>query len=258
MVRLKVITLLVVVLTMSFAANTQAECEGDVNCNGVVDGSDLALLAGSFGDADCPLLSNIDMSEYLPTVGMTRHYKARIFSSTDEIRESTCTTVWDGTQDVTTYEDGSKLIYVTSQDSRGYVLSSVKRFYPDNTLEYEDVHEPPIEYLWPSDNKSTGESWGGMSVLTMNDYDGVSAEPYDTSQAIHTRIYNLLAVEDISISAGDFPGCLKIYLTKGGGTTATVYWLAKDFGVVRKTMSASASDMGSSGYILELESFDQP
>lgn len=53
MARLQGIVLMVICFSMVMPANGWSQCEGDVDCNGVVDGSDLALLASSYGTTGC-------------------------------------------------------------------------------------------------------------------------------------------------------------------------------------------------------------
>jgi hypothetical protein len=57
--RLLYLFLTIIITIFCFASLSWSACEGDLDCDGVVDGSDLALFADSFGDAGCSACADL-------------------------------------------------------------------------------------------------------------------------------------------------------------------------------------------------------
>jgi len=177
----------------------------------------------------------IDMTSYRQPVGMDKTFTVTYYgdpvtqSQLVVTRESQETTVWshpDGSYE--TYNELSELFY----DPSGQLVGSCT---------YDQ--SPPGSL--PDESKQVGESWGGAYILTCD-----SGPP-----KIKPMLFTLVGVETVTVPAGTFNNCLKIFRNRGNSGSTTIMWYAPGMGWIKRYYEGKDNYGGT---VYELSSFTAP
>lgn len=202
-----------------------AECPGDNDCDGDVDALDLSIVASNFGRTDCGLpASTINPENYQAPVGMEKVMAVKLYNVSGQPTITTTVVTEDGwTKWIE--EDGSYCDYYPEKE---------ECYNADGDLLYTCLNVPDEIPHLPDGITRVDETWGGYFVRTC---DGGTS-------SIVIRMYTFLGIEDVTVPAGTFVNCLKIYRDRGNN--ATISWYAPGMGWVKRVYSSS---------VYELESF---
>lgn len=229
MVHLKGIVLLVISLAVGICTNGWCHCEGDLDCNGVVDGKDLASFSTSYGDSGCATCATVDLVDYRPPIGSTKVFERTNYSQTPPV-PSEFTGTFNGNEVTKTFEDGGWSIEYFPQDLSK--LASVVYYDASENEEWETILNPPIPTVYFSGVVRNGESWGGGSVKVATREDPL---PSDVKSGVRLLFCTFVGLEDVTVPAGTFESCARIHLTiqDGQWSEQRFYWLAQGIGLIK-------------------------
>lgn len=135
------------------------------------------------------------------------------------------------------YSDGSKVEHLKKDDSKG-TLEIGRRIYNTDGSLYQDLtYFPAVIGVDLAGTKEVGKIWGNAYVAKKPDGSMYGAE---------TRMFSIMGIEDITVPAGTFTNCTKVYHTTG--TYDSVAWYAEGIGMVKR--------IGVDG-LMELQGFAQ-
>lgn len=229
-----IILIAVSVLFLLLPMISLAECPADFDCDGDVDAQDLTILAKDLGSVDCgPCAPNMIPEDYRPPVGLVRTFNSTRYPTS---LEPYILTVSVGETETTwAYEDGSSEIYALGKEE----------FYDTNGELIRACLHDPSEFTSLSDGpKHINESWGGYYATSCNDGTG----------RVNLRMFTLLDIEDVTVPAGTFQNCLKIFRNRGSSYSSTIIWFAPGMGWIKRVYEFG----GSGGLVYELSSYQMP
>ncbi len=120
------------------------------------------------------------------------------------------------------YSDGSSVEYLTADSPEG-TMETGRRMYNTDGLLYQDLtYYPPLLGVDLAGPKEVGKIWGG----------GYTAKkPDDSVFSYETKMFSILAIEDVTVPAGSFANCVKVHCTTGYNWMA---WYAEGVGMVKR------------------------
>jgi len=223
--------MVVAVFILSIATAAFAECPGDFDCDGDVDARDLTVLAQDFGSDVCgPCASTVNLQDYRAPVGMIKTVTIRSYMNQEPW-------FYDRTYTISTFEAFTR--WTLEDGSFEDYYADREEFYDtEGILYWTCIHDPSEVESLPEGPKRVGESWGGVYRTTCN----------GTSRRMRLVMFTLLDIEDVTVPAGTFANCLKIFRNRGSESTASILWYAPGMGWIKRAYEGSAS--GGSEYAM--------
>ncbi len=215
-----------IVFILTFPA--MAECPGDFDCDGDVDGQDLVVVASDFGDENCgSCATTVNIEIYRPVAGLEKTIRVRRFTDqapwfNDQfimVRASENASTW-------IMESGYYNVYYDDRD---------ETYDPLDVLVRTCTHNPPGPKTLSDGLKRIGDTWGGGYTTTCDD----SELSY-----INLRKYTLLGIEDVTVPGGTFQNCLKIYRDRGNNSPPSIHWYAPGMGWIKRIYEGLSSYEG--------------
>lgn len=228
MKKCSVLMFTVSVFLFLFPMYTWAECQGDLDCDGDVDAQDLLVLASNFGSKNCgPCALTVNSEDYRTPVGMIKTFNVMPFYQ-GAPQPFILTIIEDENFTTWAYEDNSYINYYADREE----------YYDSSGVLYNTCLHDPSELNPLSDDglKRVNQSWGGYYVSTCD----------DGNNRVNVHIYTLLDIEDVTVPAGTFQNCLKIFRDRGG-ISSTIIWYAPGIGSIKRVYQG--------GMIYELTSY---
>lgn len=141
-----------------------------------------------------------------------------------------------------TYSDGSSVEYLTADSPEGAMETGRRIYNTDGSLYQDLTYDPPILGVDLAGPKEVGKIWGGGYL---------AKKPDGSIYGTETKMFSILAIEDVTVSAGMFAGCVKVHCTTGN--YKWVAWYAEGVGMVKRIgVIGPRSTHG----LLELESIE--
>jgi hypothetical protein len=206
-----------------FTTNALAECPGDFDCDGDVDAQDLTIFVSDFGREDCvscPQAVNFD--DYLGPVGTVRvfnvsQYSYGVTAFTLTLRKNEDSTSWE-------YQDGHLIKYYLYRD---------EEYDTNGVLSKTCIYDQPGDSVGNFGLQRFGESWGNHWLATCDDGTYYS----------YIQMYTLLGLEDVTVPAGTFHDCLKVFRNRGNW--GAVFWFAPGLGWIKRAQNGIVYELTS-------------
>ena len=113
--------------------------------------------------------------------------------------------------------------YLTADSPEG-TLETGRRIYNTDGSLYQDLtYFPAILGVDLAGPKEVGKIWGGGYMAKKPDGSRYSEE---------TKMFSIIGIEDVTVPAGTFTDCVKVYHTTG--TYDSVAWYAEGIGMVQR------------------------
>lgn len=122
-----------------------------------------------------------------------------------------------------TYSDGSSVEYLTIEGSEGIMDIGRRMYNTDGSLYQDLTYDPPILGVYLSGLKEMGKVWGGGYI---------AKKPDESIYGAEALMFSILAIEDVTVPAGTFTNCIKIYHITT--TYKAVAWYADGVGMVKR------------------------
>jgi len=198
-------------------------------------------------DAGILLPETADMFDYLPPVGLSKTFRMHKYG--EEISSFIFDEVWTSrTVKESLYPNDFRDTSHYLHSSTGLKLQRWTRHDSSNSLVYEHIYDPPV-CSWTFGLRRKGESWGEPTINTGHEHNTGTM-----SYVSETWIWTFMGIEDLSLEAGSFQGCLKLHRVKRG-EQHRIYWFAKGLGMVKRVTASTGSYSGSK---MELVSYSLP
>ncbi len=121
------------------------------------------------------------------------------------------------------YSDGSYVEHLTADSPEGTLEVGRREYNTFGVLGQDLTYHPPLLGVDLAGPKEVGKVWGGAYMVKKPDGSMYSAE---------TIMFSILAIEDVTVSAGTFIGCIKVHHTTGA--YKAVAWYAEGIGMVKR------------------------
>ena len=121
------------------------------------------------------------------------------------------------------YSDGSSVEYLTADSPEGTMETGRRIYNTDGSLYQDLTYDPPILGVDLAGPKEVGKVWGGGYI---------AKKPDDSIYGAETKMFSILAIEDVTVPAGTFIGCVKIHCTTGN--YKWIAWYAEGVGMVKR------------------------
>lgn len=130
--------------------------------------------------------------------------------------------ITDDSKETWVYSDGRMIEHLKKNSVEG-TLEIGRKEYVDGGLALDLKYVPPIIGVDISGPKEVGKIWGGAYIAEKSDGSQYGAEMV---------MFSILAIEDVTVPAGTFLNCTKVYHTTG--TYDSVTWYAEGVGMVKR------------------------
>ncbi len=121
------------------------------------------------------------------------------------------------------YSDGSSVEYLTADSPEGTMETGRRMYNTSGVLVQDLTYYPPLLGVDLAGPKEVGKIWGGGYMAKKPDGSIYGAE---------TIMFSILAIEDVTVPAGTFIGCIKVHHTTGN--YKAVAWYAEGIGMVKR------------------------
>lgn len=189
--------------------------------------NDIAALSGK--------LATVDMDSYKPTVGLVKVMRVTTYQTTEPTQSVTIS--WDGSNEEWDYGavtvPPSREIFELIPGPDSLLVTHYDRYGLDPEVAETSIdYDPPLADIQGSGEKPIGGVWGGAAVRTMT----TVAQPGMAFNSTATGMFTILGREDVVVTAGSFPNCVKVFrnYAVAGSARTSVYWLAEGFGWVKR------------------------
>lgn len=146
----------------------------------------------------------------------------KIFEHTNSPTTLTAIVTEEG-METWSYSDGSKVEFLTADSVDGTLETGRREYSILGELVQDLTYFPPILGVDISGVKEVGKIWGGGYIAKKPDGSQYGAE---------TKMFSILAIEDVTVPAGTFLNCTKVYHTTGNYDS--VAWYAEGVGMVKR------------------------
>ena len=119
--------------------------------------------------------------------------------------------------------DGSKIEYLTENGIDGTLEIGRREYNTFGVMTQDLTYNPPMIGVDLAGSKEVGKIWGGAYIAKKPDGSIYGAE---------TKMFSILALEDVTVPAGTFINCVKVYHTTGNYDS--VAWYAEGIGMVKR------------------------
>jgi len=143
-----------------------------------------------------------------------------------------------------TYLDGSSVEYLTADSPEGTMEIGRNEYDTSGILIKDLTYDPPLLGVDLAGPKEVGKIWGGGYIATKS-VGGIDSET-------NTKMFSILAIEDVTVPAGTFTGCIKVHCTTSN--YKWVAWYAEGVGMVKRIgwLGPMTSEHG----LMELQSIE--
>jgi len=121
------------------------------------------------------------------------------------------------------FADGSKVEYLTAPSDNGTLEIGRREYNTSGIMTQDLTYDPPIIGVDLSGPKEVGKIWGGGFVIR---------KPDNSIYGTGTKMFAILALEDIIVPAGTYLNCVKVHIT--GVSYNSVAWYAEGIGMIKR------------------------
>jgi hypothetical protein len=234
------------------SGTTAVAAEVNANFNAVkeaVDDNDARITTntGDISDLQAQLtglLPTVNMDSYKPQSGLVKTMTYTYFTGpgvADEVYDITVS--WNGVTNVEewAWENGNNYKFFYVQDAQGLLWEESEIYDSGTTTTTTEELDPPLLSIMASGDRAIGVSWGGASVITSTR----QTVPPTIYLGATCRMQTILGIEDVTVPAGTFENCVKIYQNY---ISDRVYWLAPGFGWIKRVADGSLWELESYGF----------
>lgn len=120
------------------------------------------------------------------------------------------------------YSDGHKIEYLTAEGPEGTLETGRREFNTSGVMTQDLTYFPAIQGVDLLGPKEVGKTWGGGYIAKKPDLSIYGAE---------TKMFTILAIEDVTVPAGTFVNAIKVYVQNN---YTAVVWYAEGVGMVKQ------------------------
>ena len=121
------------------------------------------------------------------------------------------------------FSDGSKVEYLTSESAEGTMDIGRRMYNTSGILTQNLTYFPAVLGVKISGSKSIGKIWGNAYIAKKPDGSRYGAE---------VNMYSIIGIEDVTVPAGTFLNCIKVFHTTGN--YKNVAWYAEGVGLIKR------------------------
>lgn len=121
------------------------------------------------------------------------------------------------------YSDGSKIEYLTAPSVEGTLDIGRREYNTLGTMTQDLTYFPAVIGVDLIGLKEVGKVWGDGTIMKKPD-----GSIYGTT----SRMYTIIAIEDITVPAGTFTNCTKVYQVTDAYNS--IAWYAEGVGMVKR------------------------
>ncbi len=122
-----------------------------------------------------------------------------------------------------TYADGSKVEYLTKDGDDGTMETGRREYNTSGIMTQDLTYFPAVLGVDITGPKTIGKIWGNAYIAKKPDLSQYGAE---------VNMYSIIGIEDVTVPAGTFVACAKIFTTTGA--YKNVAWYAEGVGMVKR------------------------
>lgn len=146
---------------------------------------------------------------------------SRVFEHTNSPTTFTSITYEIG-KETWTYSDGHKIEYLTADSAGGTMEIGRREYNTSGVMTQNLTYNPPILGIDLSGPKEIGKTWGGGYI---------AKKPDGSTYGAETKMFTILAVEDVIVPAGTFENCIKVFVNNNYDS---VVWFAEGYGMIKR------------------------
>ena len=159
---------------------------------------------------------SVDMQDYATPIGMDK-----TFEQTGSPTTLTGVTYEEGVE-TWFFEDGSSVEHFTAPSAEGTMMTGRRQIRADETIEQDLTYYPAVLGVGAAGPLTVGTVWSAEYVAKKPDMSQYGTENF---------MYSVTAVEDVTVPAGTFEDCTKVFQT---GTYNSTSWYAAGVGMVKR------------------------
>jgi hypothetical protein len=160
---------------------------------------------------------SVDMQEFAAPVGTDKTFEQTSSPTTltDVIYKEGVET-WN-------YADGSSVEHFTEPSAKGTMLTGRREYNTSSVMTQDLTYFPSVLGVDTTAAKVIGTVWGNAYIAKKPDGSQYGAE---------TNLYTVIGIEDVTVPAGTFAHCIKVYTTTQN--YKHVAWYAEGVGMVKR------------------------
>ena len=121
------------------------------------------------------------------------------------------------------FDDGSKIEYLTKDGDDGTMETGRREYNTSGVMTQDLTYFPAVLGVDISGPKTIGKIWGNAYIAKKPDLSQYGAE---------VNMYSIIGIEDVTVPAGIFLNCTKVFHTTGN--YKNVAWYAEGIGMVKR------------------------